>query len=245
MNARTILSGCVLLGLVWPAVGQEASGPRPPVEIILTPGEAGALPVKQGVAYVNGGVIDVSQPNSTTLVVTMSGLTAANADLLCRSWAEHHFDLTQGFDVVVNSKRVKSAKLTLESRVIGLLRTEWMHQAGCLNCRKKVATAETLPAVASVCSGPEEIAGVTLPARAAPGCDDLSVYNHEGPTSAPVGPGRYTLHETWGFGVTHPAFNCRARRRSSRRNRPTSLNPTGSATFGRSTGWQRAISVSR
>jgi hypothetical protein len=210
MSARIVWTGCILLGLACPVFSQEAfSGPRPPVEIILTPGEASAVPVKKGVAYVNGGVIDVAQPNPTTVVVTMTGMTAANADLLSRSWAQYQFDLTQGFQVAFNSKRVKSVKLTLESRVEGLLRTEWTHTAGLLQAHKKVGSAETLPAAASVSCGTEPLASVTLPGRSAPGCDDLSIYNHEGPVSVSVGPGQYTLSETWGFGVTHPAFNCR------------------------------------
>jgi hypothetical protein len=50
---------------------------------------------------------------------------------------------------------------------------------------------------------------LTLPARAAGGCQDLSVYNRAGPLAVPVLPGKFTLQETWGFGTTHPAFHCR------------------------------------
>ena len=117
--------------------------------------------------------------------------------------------LTQSFTVAFHSKRVKSAKLVLEARVIGLLRTEFDHRAGCLESHKKCGSAETLPAVATVSGGSQAPLSLALPARAAPGCDDLSVYNHDGPVEAEVGPGCYVLHETWGFGVTHPPFHCR------------------------------------
>ena len=35
------------------------------------------------------------------------------------------------------------------------------------------------------------------------------MYDHFGPVAAEVGAGTYSLSETWGFGVTHPAFQCR------------------------------------
>ena len=211
MNAKSLLASFFLLGLAWPAFSQEsaATGPRPPVEIVLTPGEASAVPFKKGVAYVNGGVIDVQQPNPTTVVVTMSGLTAADADLFCSSAAQYQFQLAQGFDVVFNSKRVKSARLSVESRVIGLLRTEWNHPAGYLKSHKTLGSAETQPASASVDCGGQEVATLTLPGRTAAACSDLSVYNHDGLTSSSVGPGHFQLNESWGFGVTHMAFHCR------------------------------------
>src|ERR1700736_1584093 len=101
MRARTLLTGFILL---WPTLSvcsQEplasASRPRPPVELIVAPGEASAVPLKKGVAYANGGIINVAQPNPTTIVVTMTGLTAANADPFFPSVANYQFDLTQGF----------------------------------------------------------------------------------------------------------------------------------------------------
>ncbi len=189
---------------------EEESPPlvsRPPVEFILTPGEARATPYKKGVAYANGGVIDVAQPNPTTLVVTMSGLTATNADLACKSVAQYTFDLMQCFEIRFNAKRVKTAKLFLEGRVIGLLRSDHSHYTGCL-C-KVSGTADTHAACATVNCGAQEIIGLTMPARATACREDLSVYNHEGPFCVQVVPGTYTLHESWGFGTTHPAFFCR------------------------------------
>jgi hypothetical protein len=177
------------------------------VELVLVPGEASAVPYRKGVSFANGGVIDVAQPNPTTLVVTMSGLAATNADLVCQSAAGYHFDLTQCFEVCINSKRVKSAHLTLEGRVIGLLRTN--HELYTCGLWKKGGTAATDAAVASIGCGEAELVGITLPSRAISCGDDLSVYNHEGPTCVPVLCGKYTLHETWGFGTTHPPFCCR------------------------------------
>ena len=211
MRTTTLLTGFVLLCLALPVYAEEpiASGPLPPVELILTPGEASAVPLKKGAAYANGGVINVAQPNPTTIVVTMSGLTAANADGFWTSMANYNFDLTQCFAVVFNAKGVKTATLTLEGRVIGLLRTQYSHHEGCLHKDKQYGTAETMPAIATVSCGPAEVMTMTLPARAAIGCEDLSVYNHEGPLAVSVGPGKFTLHETWGIGTSHAAFHSR------------------------------------
>lgn len=202
-NFHTLLTGCAFLALAWPALAQS------PVEFVLQAGTASAVPSKNGVAYANGGIIDVAQPNPTTVIVTMSGLTGTNADLCRTSAASYTFELMQGFEVRINGDRVKAAKLTLEGRVIGLLRTD--HELYSHHLSKKCGTAETQPATAIVaaCDGPEAVA-LHLPARTAAGCcEDLSIYNYEGPVSATLAAGKYTLHESWGFGTTHPAFHCR------------------------------------
>jgi hypothetical protein len=172
-------------------------------ELILVPGEASAVPHKKGIAYANGGIIDVAQPNPTTIVVTMTGLAAVNADLCGTSMAGYDFDLNQCFEVQYSPKAVKGAHLSLEGKVMGLLRTNWSTNK---NHSKRGGTAETLPGVASISCGPTELVGLTLPPRAAACGEDLSVYNHEGPIPVPVTPGRYALHESWGFRTSHPAF---------------------------------------
>src|SRR5437879_7551094 len=97
MKTMTLLTG---LSLLWLALPMYAQDPARAVELVLMPGEAHATPAKKGVAFANGGIIDVAQPNPMTIVVTMSGLTAANADLLCTSSAHYQFELAQGFEVV-------------------------------------------------------------------------------------------------------------------------------------------------
>jgi hypothetical protein len=89
------------------------------------------------------------------------------------------------------------------------LRTNHQHYTHYL-CNKKCGTADTQPAVAGIttCEG-HPVVSLSLPARSAGCCEDLSVYNHEGPICVPVVCGKYTLHETWGFGTTHPCFICR------------------------------------
>lgn len=206
MKTTSLLVALSLAGL---GLAQTGGGPRPAVEFLLKPGEGAATPSRKGLSYVNGGTIDVAQPDPTTIVVTMSGLTATNADLVCTSAAYYHFELTQGFEVVFNSKRVQSAKLLLEGRVIGLLRSSHNLRAGCLQLSKKSPVAETEAAHAGVSCAAGEVVGVTLPARSVTACDSLSVYNRETACHTQVLPGCYTLHESWGFGTTHPCFTCR------------------------------------
>jgi len=227
---KTLLTALVALVLALPALAQDKEKekdkepvpmpkvepeeeapltPRPVIELVIEPGQASATPKRSGVSYANGGIIDVSQPSPTTIVVTMSGLTATNADLLCKSLAYYHFDLEQCFEVRFNSRKVKGAKLTLEGRVIGLLRTDHEHRVPCCLERKKCPTAETEAATASIGCGSVEIVTLALPARQAGCCEDLSVYNKEGPLVVPVSAGKYTLHQKWGFGTTHPCFCCR------------------------------------
>jgi len=190
-----------------PAKPEEAPAPAedvgPPVEVILVPGEASAVPDKKYVAYANGGVINVEQPNPTTIVVTMSGLCAANADLCHTSMASYHFDLAQCFELRFHGK-TKSAKVTLDGKVIGLLVSDHSHYTGCLG--KRGGTAETSGAHAAIDAGHTELVSLTLPPRSTSCGEDLSVYNHEGPFTVSLQGGKYTLHEAWGFSVSHPPF---------------------------------------
>lgn len=176
----------------------------PPVEIILVPGEASAVPARTGVAYADGAIVNVEQPNATTLVVTMTGLVAANSDLCRTSAASYRFDLAQAFELRFHGK-TKSAKLTLDGRVIGLLVSDHSQYTGCLGPRG--GTAETLPAHAAVDSADHtELVSVSLPARSTSCGHDLSVYNYEGPYIVALPAGKYVLAETWGIAVSHPPF---------------------------------------
>lgn len=190
-------------------VDEEPVSRRPALEFILTPGMAQAVPQKAGVSFANGGVIHVNKVDDTTIVVTMSGLTATNADLLCTSVANYHFDLNQAFEIRINSKAIKSAKLVMEGRVMGILRTDHSHYTHYLRMCKKGGTADSGPAIAAVTNEAGQVVAVSMPARAAACGDDMSVYDHQGPLVAPVTSGTYSLHQTWSFGTTHPHFYVR------------------------------------
>ncbi|MCS6849597.1 MAG: hypothetical protein NZ700_00330 [Gemmataceae bacterium] len=186
------------------AVARPTRRDVPPAEIVLLPGQASATPYRKGLAFANGGAIEVRQVDPTTVVVTMSGLTATNADLICRSIANYTFELHQDFEVRVNSDKVKAVKLSMEGQVMGLLRSDHSHYT-CHICDIG-GVAGTQPALAAVAAGEQTLVSLTLPARMTSRRQDLSVYNHEGPFIIPIAPGRFTLHQSWGFGTSHPPF---------------------------------------
>jgi hypothetical protein len=203
MRCKMLTAGLLTLGLALAARAQDA--PRPTVEFVVAAGEASAVPSKQGVSWANGGIIEITQPNPATLVITMTGLTATNANLACTSIASYQFNLMQEFAIRFNNPRVKEAKLIMEGRVIGLLRTNHEPYTK-YHCQFGCGSATTQAATAAVTSEAGEVVSLQMPARATAGCADLSVYNHEGPICAQVHGGCFVLHETWGFGTTHPGF---------------------------------------
>src|SRR5262249_31025976 len=119
MSARMFLAGLSLVGFALPAPAADA----PPVTISLGSRQASATPQRCGLTHTGGGTIDVVQPAPDTLVITMTGVAVAGAHPCKDSHALLAFTLDQGFDVVFEKPDVKKAKLTIEGRVIGLLRS--------------------------------------------------------------------------------------------------------------------------
>lgn len=187
---RTLVAG--LLGLILPlpfAAAQEkreiapgsavtitvtqASAPTPPVSITLHERHGHVKPCGTKCAHSGGGLIDVQQPSADTIVVTMSGAVIADSAM--------DFDLQQCFEVTYDKPSVKKAKLTVEGRVIGVLR------GGKKSC------AEYNNACATVAAAGTEIITLCVPPHQVCGCENLSVNDHDGPKTVPVGAGKYSL----------------------------------------------------
>jgi hypothetical protein len=151
--------------------------PPPPVSIILYERHGHVTPTKGKCTHTGGGLIEVTSPSPDTVLVTMSGAVVANSTM--------QFDLDQNLEVSFDDPKVKKAKLTVEGRVIGLLRGE---RKGC---------AEYADASAHVGVGPAALVGVCVPPHSVCGCDTLSVNDHDGPKTVPVTAGKYTLHQTF------------------------------------------------
>src|SRR5262249_2211481 len=100
-----------------------ATAPSPAVSINLANRHGHATPQRLGFCHTGGGNTDVAQPASDTVVITMTGVAVATGGPLCAGVAGMDFDLTQEFEVVFEKSDVKAAKLTLEARAIGLLRS--------------------------------------------------------------------------------------------------------------------------
>src|SRR5439155_12687628 len=136
--------GMLVLGLGL-SLGQ-APAPAPPASITLGARKAEVVPTRQGFTHTGGGNIDVAQTGPDTVVVTMTGVAVAGAHPCKPSLAALSFDLDQCFDVTFDNPKLKSAKLTLEARLIGLLRS---HKTG--------GSAEVgTPAHAAIVVGPVE-----------------------------------------------------------------------------------------
>ena len=197
MNARTspLLLSVLLLGsAVWVPAAARAQAPAPAVTIQLRSRQGRVIPVREGFTHTGGGNIDVAQPAPDTLVVTMTGVAVAGGHPCKGSLARLQFELAQCFEIRFASKKGKLAKLTLEGRVIGLLRTH----------KKGDGTAADGPGIAAVTAGAVEVLALRLPDHSVACGDNLSVNDYEGPVAVNVGAGTYTLHQTFEVSATHP-----------------------------------------
>jgi hypothetical protein len=169
-----------------------AAPAAPPVSITLKDRHGHVTPDRSGCTHTGGGNIDVQQPSPDTVVITMTGVATATGGPHGSS-ATLNFDLEQCFDVVFEKETVKAAKVTLEGRVIGLLRS------GC-----KGGSAAESGGCASVVCGKTELVTVCVPDHAVAGGENLSINDKAGPASVPIGAGTHTLHQAWVVSAAHP-----------------------------------------
>jgi hypothetical protein len=171
------------------------AGPTaPPVSLILGPRHGHVTPERHGCTHTGGGNIDVAQPSPDTVIITMTGAAVAYGSV-CDAYASQNFDFEQAFEVSFDNPKLKKAKLTLEGRVIGLLRTHGRHDsAGFDN------------AGAGVVAGPITLLSVSVQPHSVGGGENLSVNDHGGPISVPIMRGKYCLRQT--FVVSATARKC-------------------------------------
>jgi hypothetical protein len=123
----------------------------------------------------------------------MTGAAVAYGSCKAAS-AEMTFDLEQCFEISFDSPKVKRAKLTLEGRVIGLLRS---------HCKGGTASYDN--ACASVSSGEAALLSVCVPPHSVAGGENLAVNDHDGPVSLGGLPaGKYVLHATFALAAAAP-----------------------------------------
>jgi hypothetical protein len=179
-----------LTALAWPLldVGAQPAAPAPSgpaVTLTLGSRHGHATPVRQGFCHTGGGNIDVAQPAPDTVIVTMTGVAVAGPHPCKDSVAALEFDLEHCFEVRFEDPKLQRAKLTLEARVIGLLRSQGH------------GSVEEGSACATVSLADIKILTVCAPPHAVASGENLSVNCREGPSSVPVAAGRYTLHQTF------------------------------------------------
>jgi hypothetical protein len=169
------------------------TAPPPPVSITLYERHGHVTPCKGKCTHTGGGLIEVTSPAPDTVIVTMSGAVVANADM--------RFDFEQCFEVNFDDPKVKRAKMTVEGRVVGLLR----------GGKKGCADYSDASAHLDACDAP--LVSVSVPPHSACGCDSLAVNDHDGPKAVPVLPGKYTLKQT--FCIAAHTQSCLCKRPSA------------------------------
>lgn len=190
-----------LIVLTWPAASLFAQAPAaPPISITLLERHGHVTPVRQGFTHTGGGNIDVAQPTPDTVIITMSGVAVAGGHPCKDSVASVDFDVCQAFDLAFADPKIRRARLTLEGRVIGLLRSH----AACCTARKGCGTAEIAAAHAAVGADSCQLVTLSLVPHAVACGENLSVNDHEGPAEVFILAGKYTLHETFALTAAHP-----------------------------------------
>jgi hypothetical protein len=190
---RILLIVLVGVGLALPRASGQA--PAPAVTLDLGTRQGQGQPHCAGFTHTGGGNIDVSQPSPDTVVVTVTGVAVAGGHPCKDSLAALTFDVCQEFEVTFAKPEVNKAKLTLDARVIGLLRS---HKCG------GGAAAINCPAHAAVVAGEVTLFSVNLPGRSVAGGDNLSVNDRQGPVAVPVQAGHCTLRVEFSIQATHP-----------------------------------------
>ena len=192
---KTILASILALdcSAALMAVHAQAPPSGPLTTITLGPRHGQVTPVRQGFTHTGGGNIDVAQPAPDTVVITMTGVAVAGAHPCKDSLAALHFDLTQEFEINFEKPEIKKAKLTLEGRVIGLLRSH-----------PHAGSAQEGPGVAAVSVGPIVVVSLALPPHTVSCGENVSINDRDGPVAVPVLAGKFTLHQTFDVSANHP-----------------------------------------
>lgn len=198
------MKSIIVLGMAALALPLAAAEPAaaPPFTLTLGARHAHVTPCRQGFTHTGGGNIDVAQPAPDTIVITMTGVAVAGGHPCKPSSASMKFELDQCIEIVCDKPDSRRARLTMEGRVIGLLRS---HDKG-------GGTACEGPGQASVSSGSAVLAALDLPAHSVVGGQNLSINCRSGPVTCAVPPGAYELRQCWTVTASHPAsfWPCKA-----------------------------------
>jgi len=172
---------------------QPAPSTAPPISFVLGPRHGHVMPRRHGCTHTGGGNIDIVQPTPDVLIVTMTGAAVAYGSLR-DAMAAQAFELEQCLEVSFDNPKVKKGKLTMEGRVIGLLRS---------HCPKDSAAYDDACAAFGVDSAC--LLRLCVPPHSVGGKYSLSVNDHDGPYSVPVTAGKYLLRQTFRVSaMAHP-----------------------------------------
>ncbi len=172
-------------------VQAQAPAPTNPV-ITLFDRQAQVIPTRKGYHHTGGGNMDVIRPGPDIVVINMTGIAVAGAHPFHNSVASQDFNLVQEFEVALERPQGRKLSLIVEARVVGLLRSH-----------KGRGQAEE-SGMLSIRMAKKEIVTLAAPAHSVAGGENLSVNDHIGPVAVPIGPGKYTWHQTFHVSVSHP-----------------------------------------
>jgi hypothetical protein len=180
----------VLLLVALPLTAAEPK--PPPVTITLKDRHGRATPLRTKTALSGGGNVDVQQPTPDVAVITLTGAVVA-ADHPCgASSSAMDFDLDQQFVIEFDNPKVKRAQLSVEARVIGMLRggRKGMASIGCGSL--------------SVTAGANAITSLPLPEHSVAGPENLAINDQSGPVELHGEGGELNLHAHWHIEASHP-----------------------------------------
>ncbi len=135
-------------GSILISPGAQAQAPRlaplpaPTYTITLGGRDACVTPHTRMRARADGGIIEVQASAPNTLTVTMTGTGAADSYLGCTSTANQAFHLVQEFEVGCSDPSVQTVSLTLESSLIGYVRSA-RKAAACVRLASASITPES------------------------------------------------------------------------------------------------------
>lgn len=167
-----------------------SSAPAPDVSISLGSRSSKVVPVRSGCTHTGGGNIDIQQPSADTIVVTMSGVAVAYGGPTGAASASQVFDLIQQFEVSFDKPTVKAAKLIIEGRVIGFLRSH------------KIGSAEQC--AGATVTGAGTALALTMPSHVVAGCESLGINDKEGPNGVVIQAGKFCLSQNFRVSATMP-----------------------------------------
>jgi hypothetical protein len=189
-----LLAGfAVMVGLATASAADPPSAPA--YQIVLRSRHAEATPNRTRDAQTGGGSVTVEQPESNTLVVTMSGSAVVGSQFHGSS-AGISFDLEQDLDIVPTRKGTRPPRVGMIGRVVGTL------QVTEPKCSEPCGAAEQGPATACLMSGDTNLLSVTVNSSAASCGQESSINFRDGPVESVAAAGSYHLSSSFHIGVS-------------------------------------------
>lgn len=186
-----------LLSVVMLAATTSA---QPPVSIKLGDRHGHGTPYRNGCTHLGGGNIEVEQPAPNEMFILMRGAAIATGHPFRDSRADMRFELDQDLQIAFREpEKAKAAKLTMEGKLIGLLRS----QPGCHEHNGR-GTAECGPACAELIHDDQVLMSLCVPPHRVGGGENLSINCQKGPACISIAPGCYRLHQTFNLRAAHP-----------------------------------------